>query len=38
MDNSIIIRMLILMVIMKVGTPVVINLTIEGTTHRIEIR
>ena len=30
-------RELILMEVLKVGVPVIINLTIDGTTHRIEI-
>ncbi len=37
MTKTELIRQLILMVVLKVGTPVIINLTIDGTTHRIEI-
>ena len=37
MTKTDLIRQLILMVVLKVGTPVIINLTIDGTTHRIEI-
>jgi len=37
MDTTTLLRMAILMVVLKVGTPVVIKLTIDGTTHRIEI-
>ena len=37
MNNTALIRELILMVVLKMGTPVIINLTIDGLTHRIEI-
>jgi hypothetical protein len=37
MENTTLLKIIILMVVLKVGVPVVINLTIDGTTHRIEI-
>ena len=37
MNQTFLIRILVLMVVLKVGTPVIINLTIDGTTHHIEI-
>jgi hypothetical protein len=37
MENTTLLKMIILMVVLKVGVPVVINLTIDGTTHKIEI-
>ena len=37
MENTTLLRVIILMVVLKVGVPVIINLTIDGTTHRIEI-
>jgi hypothetical protein len=37
MNQTFLIRILVLMVVLKVETPVIINLTIDGTTHHIEI-
>ena len=37
MDKTKLLRLIILLVVLKVGAPVIINLTIDGTTHRIEI-
>lgn len=37
MEHTTLIRIIILMVVLKVGVPVVINLTIDGMTHIIEI-
>jgi hypothetical protein len=37
MNKNWIIRELVLMVVLKVGIPVIINLVIDGTTYRIEI-
>jgi len=37
MDQKTLIRTIIFMVVLKMGVPVIINLTIDGTTHRIEI-
>lgn len=37
MNKTTLVRILTLMVVLKVGTPVIINITIDGTTHRIEI-
>jgi hypothetical protein len=35
--DSITLRELVLMVVLKVGIPVIVNVTIDGMTYRIEI-
>jgi hypothetical protein len=35
--NETLLKQMILMVVLRVGIPVVINLTIDGMTYRIEI-
>jgi hypothetical protein len=37
MKQETLIRQIVLMVVLRFGTPVVINLKINGTIHRIEI-
>jgi hypothetical protein len=37
MESTTLLRIIVLMVVLKVGVPVIINLRIDGTIHRIEI-